>query len=176
MVAAVMPVGIPKLDLAPFGTNTAEPRLGFGAPGEPDDGALLAAVAAGEVTALDLLYRRYRPLALAVACGLLRDRAAAEDVVHDAFLSVWRAASSFQPGRGLPRAWLLRIVRNAAIDSLRARELTRRPGTTLACLQADAPSEEDICWSIATAAEARRVRGALTALPAEQRSVIELAF
>src|SRR3954468_23586221 len=79
MVTAVMPVGIPKLDLAPFGTNTAEPRLGFGPAGEPGDGALRAAVASGEVTGLDLLYHRYRPLAFAVACGLLRDRAAAED-------------------------------------------------------------------------------------------------
>src|SRR3954464_7409819 len=58
MVTAAMPVGIPKLDRAPFGTNTAEPRLGFGASGEPDDGALLAGIAAGEVTALDLLYHR----------------------------------------------------------------------------------------------------------------------
>jgi len=144
--------------------------------GEPDDGALVAAVAAGDVAALDLLYRRYHPLAFGVACKLLRDRAAAEDVVHDAFLSVWRAASSFQPGRGSPRAWLLRIVRNAAIDSLRARELAQRPRTTLARLEAHAPADEDISWIVATAAEARRLGAALTALPAEQRSAIELAF
>jgi RNA polymerase sigma-70 factor (ECF subfamily) len=176
MVTAAMPLGIPRVDLSPFGTNTTEPNLGYGASSELEDVALVAAVAAGDVAALDLLYRRYRPLAIAVACGLLRDRAAAEDIVHDAFLSVWRAASSFQPGRGSPRAWLLRIVRNAAIDSLRARELARRPGTTLACHQAHAPCDEDICWTVATAAEARRLGIALTALPPEQRTAIELAF
>jgi len=142
----------------------------------PDDGALIAAIAAGDTAALDLLYSRYRPLAFAVACKLVHDRTAAEDVVHDAFLSVWRAASSFQPGRGSPRAWLLTIVRNAAIDALRARELARRPGITFERLQAHAPVSEDICWTVAMAAEARRLGAALIALRPEQRSAIELAF
>ncbi len=176
MVTAVLPLVISRAGPSPIGTSTEQPEVGDCAVGEPDDGALVAAVAAGDVAALDLLYRRYHPLALGVACKLLRDRAAAEDVVHDAFLSVWRAASSFQPGRGSPRAWLLRIVRNAAIDSLRARELTRRPRTTFARLQVHAPADEDICWTVATAAEARRLGAALTALPPEQRSAIELAF
>src|SRR5215212_5738858 len=122
MVTVAMPLGTPGVSTSPFRTNVGQPDLGHGIEGEPGDGALVAAIAAGDGAALDLLYRRYRPLAFGVACKLLRDRPAAEDVVHDAFLSVWRAASSFQPGRGSPRAWLLRIVRNAAIDSLRARE------------------------------------------------------
>jgi RNA polymerase sigma-70 factor (ECF subfamily) len=176
MVTPVLSLVVSRSDPSPIATNIEATRLCHRVAGEPDDGTLLAGIAAGDVAALDLLYRRYRPLAFAVARGLLRDRAAAEDIVHDAFLSVWRAASSFQPGRGSPRAWLLRIVRNAAIDSLRARELALRPGTTFACLQTDAPSDEDICWTVTTAAEARRLRGALTALPAEQRSAIELAF
>jgi RNA polymerase sigma-70 factor (ECF subfamily) len=176
MVTAALPLVISRYGPSLFGTNSEESGLSHFAAGEPDDGALVAAVAAGDVAALDLLYRRYRPLAFGVACKLLRDRAAAEDVVHDAFLSVWRAASSFQPGRGSPRAWLLRIVRNAAIDSLRTRELARRPGTTFAHLQAHAPVDEDMCWTITTAAEARRLGTALTALPPEQRSAIELAF
>jgi RNA polymerase sigma-70 factor, ECF subfamily len=160
----------------PFGTNTREPDQDSGDAGEPDDSALVAAVAAGDIAALDVLYRRYRPLAFAVACNLLRDRAAAEDVVHDAFLSVWRAASSFQPRRGSPRAWLVTIVRNAAIDALRARELARRPCTTSERLQAHAQVDEDIYWTVATAAEARRLSPALKTLPAEQRFAIELAF
>jgi RNA polymerase sigma-70 factor (ECF subfamily) len=143
---------------------------------EPDDGALLAAIAAGDVAALDLLYRRYRPLAFGVATKLLRDRVAAEDVVHDAFLSVWRAASSFRPGRGSPQSWLLTIVRNASIDALRVRELACRPRTTLVRLQVQAPTDEDICGTIVTAVEARRLGAALTALPQEQRAAIELAF
>lgn len=176
MVTAVLPLVISRNGHSPLGTKIEQPHLDQIGVGEPDDGALLADVAVGDVAALDLLYRRYRPLAFAVACGLLRDRAAAEDVVHDAFLSVWRAASSFQPGRGSPRAWLLTIVRNAAIDSLRTRKLAQRPETTLACRQAHVPPDEDICWTVATAAEARRLGVALTALPPEQRSAIELSF
>jgi RNA polymerase sigma-70 factor (ECF subfamily) len=176
MVTAVLPLVISRSGTSPIGTNADELQLGHAAAGEPDDGALIAAVAAGDVAALDLLYRRHRSLALGVACKLLRDRAAAEDVVHDAFLSVWRAAASFQPGRGSPRAWLLTIVRNAAIDSLRARELSQRPRTTRARLQLHAPLDEDIGATVAMAAEARRLGAALTALPPEQRSAIELAF
>jgi RNA polymerase sigma-70 factor (ECF subfamily) len=159
-----------------LGTSSGESDQDHGDAGEPDDLALMAAVAAGDVAVLDLLYRRYRLLAFAVACKLLRDPAVAEDIVHDAFLSVWRAASSFQPGRGSPRAWLVTIVRNAAIDSLRTRELARRPRTTFARLQAHAPVDEDISWTVVTAAEARRLGAALIALPPEQRSAIELAF
>jgi RNA polymerase sigma-70 factor (ECF subfamily) len=176
MVTAILPLVIARSGTSPVGANTDESHLGHDAAGEPDDGALVTAVAAGDVAALDLLYRRHRSLALGVACKLLRDRAAAEDVVHDAFLSVWRAAASFQPGRGSPRAWLLTIVRNAAIDSLRARELAQRPRTTRARLQFHAPLDEDIGATVAMAAEARRLGAALTALPPEQRSAIELAF
>jgi RNA polymerase sigma-70 factor (ECF subfamily) len=176
MVTAAMPLVIPGVGPAPLGTNTGEPDQDHGAAGELDDRALLAAVAAGDVAALDLLYRRYRLLAFAVAYKLLRDPAAAEDIVHDAFLSVWRAASSFQPGRGSPRAWPVTIVRNAAIDSLRTRELARRPRTAFERLQAHAPVDEDISWIVVTAAEARRLGAALIALPPEQRSAIELAF
>ena len=176
MVTALVPLAIPRGSPSHMVPSTRDSDPGPGAANEPEDGALIAAVAAGDAAALDLLYRRYRPLAFSVACKLLRDRAAAEDVVHDAFLSVWRAAASYQPGRGSPRAWLLTIVRNSAIDSLRARELARRPRTTFACLQAHAPVDEDISVTVATAAEARRLGAALTALPPEQRSAIELAF
>lgn len=68
---------------------------------DQDDGAaLLTAIAAGDARALDELYRRYRPVAFAAAYALLRDPHAAEDTAHDAFLSVWRAAASYQPARG----------------------------------------------------------------------------
>jgi RNA polymerase sigma-70 factor (ECF subfamily) len=176
MVTAAMPLVISGVGPASSGANSGEPDQDHGAAGELDDRALLAAVAAGDIAALDLLYRHFRPLAFAVACKLVRDRVVAEDIVHDAFLSVWRAASSYQPGRGSPRAWLVTIVRNAAIDALRTRELARQPRTTFEHLQAHAPLDEDISWTVATAAEARRLGAALIALPPEQRSAIELAF
>src|SRR5262245_21793560 len=76
-----------------------------------DDTTLALAIAAGDAAAFDQLYLLYRPLAFAAAYALLQEPQAAEDAVHDAFLKVWRAAASFQPGRGSLRAWLLTIVR-----------------------------------------------------------------
>jgi RNA polymerase sigma-70 factor (ECF subfamily) len=139
------------------------------------DAALGAAVAAGDIAAFDTLYRRYRPAAFATAFALLREPDAAEDAVHDALLRAWRSAASFQPARGSLRSWLLTIVRHTAIDHLRARQLARRPQPKLA-YEATADDGDDIFTSVAIAADARRLREALRALPAEQRHALELAF
>jgi RNA polymerase sigma-70 factor, ECF subfamily len=139
------------------------------------DAALGAAVAAGDIAAFDTLYRRYRPAAFATAFALLREPDAAEDAVHDALLRAWRGAASFQPARGSLRSWLLTIVRHTAIDHLRARQLARRPQPKLA-YEATADDGDDVFTSVATAADARRLREALRALPVEQRYALELAF
>ena len=64
-------------------------------------------------------YDRYSRLAYTVAMRVLSDGAAAEDVVQDAFLVVWRRSTTYRPERGTARAWLSTIVRNRAIDRLR---------------------------------------------------------
>jgi RNA polymerase sigma-70 factor, ECF subfamily len=69
----------------------------------------------------DELYRSSRDDVYAYAAGLLRDRAAAEDVTAAAFERAYRKRSRFDPGRGSPRAWLFGIARNAALDELRRR-------------------------------------------------------
>jgi RNA polymerase sigma-70 factor (ECF subfamily) len=156
-------------------------RAGDRAPGQIglghlDDNALMAAVRVGDAAALDQLYVRYRPVAFAAAYALLRDPNAAEDAVHDAFVHVWRAASSFQPERGSPRAWLLSIVRNTAIDVLRARQIARRRQAALAGIEISLRSEEDVSVTVAMVGDARRLRTALSALPLPQRHAVELAF
>ena len=159
------------------GSHRAGDRVpGHVSPGELDDGALLAAVAAGDAAALDQLYLRFRQAAFAAAYALLRDPAAAEDAVHDAFLRVWRSASSFHPSRGALRAWLLAIVRNAAIDALRARQLAQRPQTTLALLDLHSSAQDDVATIVAVTADTSRLRAALTSLPPAQRNAVELAF
>jgi RNA polymerase sigma-70 factor (ECF subfamily) len=140
------------------------------------DTAFAAAIAAGDMTALDALYRRYRPAAFATAFALLREPAAAEDAVHDALLRAWRSAASFQPARGSLRSWLLTIVRNTAFDHLRAQQLARRPQPKLAYEATADDGHDDVFTSVATAADAQRLREALRALPAEQRHALELAF
>ena len=73
----------------------------------------------GESTAIESLYDRYGRLAFGLAFRILNERGAAEDVVQDAFVSVWRNAAGFDARRGSLRNWLLSIVRNRAIDRLR---------------------------------------------------------
>jgi RNA polymerase sigma-70 factor (ECF subfamily) len=141
-----------------------------------DDAGLVLAIAAGDAAALDLLYRRYRPLAFAAAYALLRDPHAAEDAVHDAFLKVWRAAASFQPSRGSLRAWLLTIVRNAAIDHLRTRRVVTRPDLTFDGDEMQAGSDPDVASAVEAATDARRLHAALNTLPPAQRHAVELAF
>jgi RNA polymerase sigma-70 factor (ECF subfamily) len=142
---------------------------------ELDDARLMAALRAGEMAALDALYSRYHGAAFATALALLRETAAAEDVVHDAFLRAWRSAASFQAERGSLRAWLMTVVRNTAIDHLRARQLAMRPQPRLAAV-ADGGSDADPLATVAIASEARRLREAMAGLPEAQRLVLELAF
>jgi RNA polymerase sigma-70 factor (ECF subfamily) len=71
--------------------------------------------------AFDELYRSSRDDVYAYAAGLLRDRAAAEDVTATAFERAFRKRSRFDPNRGNGRAWLFGIGRNAALDELRRR-------------------------------------------------------
>jgi RNA polymerase sigma-70 factor (ECF subfamily) len=69
----------------------------------------------------DRLYRESRDDVYAYAAGLLRDRAAAEEVTAAAFERAYRKRARFDARRGSPRAWLFGIVRNAALDELRRR-------------------------------------------------------
>ena len=140
------------------------------------DLALIAAVAAGDVSALDALYARYRSPAFACAYSLLRERNAAEDALHDAFLNVWRGAAAFQPARGSLRGWLLTIVRNAAIDHLRGRRQASYFAFTPEEPLQPGPAADDPAAEVAGALEAQRLRGAVAGLPASQRHAVELAF
>jgi RNA polymerase sigma-70 factor (ECF subfamily) len=71
--------------------------------------------------AFDQLYRSSRDDVYAYVAGLLRDRAAAEEVTAQAFERAYRKRGRFDRRRGEPRAWLFGIARNAALDELRRR-------------------------------------------------------
>jgi RNA polymerase sigma-70 factor, ECF subfamily len=81
------------------------------------------------------LYRRHRQHALAVARSVLHDESAAEDVVQEVFISLPRRAKTFDPSRGGALQWLLRGVRNRAIDAVRQdgrrRALSQAPSSTI---------------------------------------------
>ncbi len=128
----------------------------------------------GEASAIEWLYDRYGRLAFGLAFHMLKDASAAEDIVQEAFLAVWRNALRFDADRGSLRAWLLAIVRNRAIDQLRGRVSGPTPmyGTE------PAPETEpmDVWEAMSLELERKQVREALASLPLEQRQSLELAY
>ncbi|HVR88011.1 MAG TPA: sigma-70 family RNA polymerase sigma factor [Candidatus Limnocylindria bacterium] len=139
----------------------------------PTDDALMAALAAHELTALATLYDRYGRLAYALAYRILGESEGAEDVVHDAFISAWRGAASYRQERGKPRGWLLSIVHHRAVDILR-RKTAFRPAPLEAAEQR--PADDDTAAMAERNVEQQTVRQALQALPEAQRRTIELAY
>jgi RNA polymerase sigma-70 factor (ECF subfamily) len=91
--------------------------------------AAVLACARGERYALRALYEREARWLLGVAMRIVRDRQAAEDVLHDAFLQVWQHAATFAPALGSARGWIYTIVRHRALAKARegGRELSLDP-------------------------------------------------
>jgi len=107
---------------------------------------------------------------------VLGDPARAEDAVQDAFMNVWRRASSFDPERGSLRAWLLTSVRNRCIDYLRGRGSHERQEQELLPEVVSSQSASDPWREVALSLERTTVREAMASLPSEQRQVVEMAY
>ena len=139
------------------------------------DAILAYRIRSGDREAVGELYDRYAGIAMAVAVRVLRDRGAAEDVVHDAFVAVWQKIDRFDVAQGSLRSWLLTIVRNRAIDRVRR----ARPGEGVDDLDSRSllRSTPNPTWDAAIASlERRALVAAVATLPAEQREAVELAY
>jgi RNA polymerase sigma-70 factor (ECF subfamily) len=141
----------------------------------PTDEVLLAGIGRGDTHALAALYLRYAAGLRGLARRVLRDRAEAEDVVHDAFLACRDRAARFDAHRGAAGAWLSTMVRHLAIDRLRSRQRRRRlRRDRVACEPPPAtPSVEALAVDVQEGAALRR---AMTGLPGVQRETLEEAF
>ena len=139
------------------------------------DAQLADRIRAGQSEALGELYDMYASMALAVALRVVGDREEAEDLVHDAFVAVWRKIDRFDADRGSLRAWLMTVVRNRAIDRVRARrpkmDLEDADERSLLRTGPNPTWEEALQRTSAT-----DVRSAMAALPEEQRRAVELAY
>ncbi len=130
----------------------------------------------GDARAFEVVFDRHAGVAFSLAYRMCGSRARAEDVVQEAFLSLWRSGTRYDRARGSVRSWLLSVVHNRAIDALRRDLLhdTRDVPDDRLAERIQAPELTD------TEAErrddARRVRSALHELPPDQRRVIELAY
>ncbi|MEO8553642.1 MAG: sigma-70 family RNA polymerase sigma factor [Kofleriaceae bacterium] len=83
---------------------------------DAEDAALVRAMAEGNRQALAALYARHAGLLLGIALRIVRERREAEDLLHDVFLEVWRAAKDFDPKRGRVRTWLTIRMRSRCLD------------------------------------------------------------
>lgn len=134
------------------------------------DASLISAIRSGSETAMATLYDRYSSLVYAVALRVLRDTGAAEDVLQEVFMQLWRNPGAFDASRGNLAPWLAVIARNRAIDSLRKRQ----PETDIADVTVSV--EPDMASEAERSRAMEKVRGALGAMPDAQRSALEMAY
>jgi RNA polymerase sigma-70 factor (ECF subfamily) len=115
---------------------------------------LVRQMAAGDRDAFADFYDHYAPVVFPLILRIVRERAAASDVLQEVFWEAWRDAPAYDSARGSPEAWMVTRARTRAIDRIRS---TRRWSETFV-----APLDEGIA--------------ALDRLPEAQREVIELAY
>lgn len=140
------------------------------------DEEVMQLVQRGDPQAFELLYDRHGGAAYSLAYRIVGKQAAAEDVVQEALLSIWRSRCRYDPTRGSVRTWILGIVHNRAIDGLRRSSVHDRRRETLDIVEERFEASERTDVEVARREEARSVRGALETLPTEQRQTIELAY
>ena len=144
-----------------------------------DDEALLLRVQSGDREALGLLFLRYSRSVLSVGRRILRDRAEAEDLVHDVFLFVLSKSALFDPAKGSARAWLARVAYHRALDRRKylIRHYFYNPGDARDSIDREeelepgtGPEESEFCyWQ-------SYLQRAWEALADEQRHTLELHF
>jgi RNA polymerase sigma factor (sigma-70 family) len=146
--------------------------------GERDDLELHRSLSAGDRGAFDDLYRRYSASAYGLAYRITGQQVLAQDVVHDAFMALWRAPEAFDPARGAFRTFFLSLVHHRAVDTVRREERIRarqERASNLEPLAVEDPAEG--VTDAADLADRRiEVRAALETLPPEQRQVLEMAY
>ena len=138
----------------------------------PTDEELLALLGRRELGALDTLYERHHRLALALAWRMVGNREAAEDVVQEVFLAVWRQAERYRPDRGSVKTWLLAMVHHRSIDRLRRRSNSESELSEYVEDARVAPVWQQAFDQI----RGEQISSALASLPPEQRETIELAY
>jgi RNA polymerase sigma-70 factor (ECF subfamily) len=141
--------------------------------------ALLARIALGDQRAFAELYRAASPHLYAVAVRIVRNGALAEEMLQEAFVSVWHHAGTYDAAKSQPITWLTSIVRNRCLDWLRRRDVDTEPLSRDDDEHggweppSDGPSPVDL---LLAAADAQALRGCVDALEPGPRQAIALAF
>ncbi len=130
---------------------------------------LMERIQARDTAAFETLYDGYHRLVFGIGLRMLGDPALAEDVTQTVFMKLWTSPEAFHGGSFT--AWVSRVTRNRALDVLRSK--AARPESEI---PADLPLDESLDDDVLARIDAQRVRDALSSLPPEQRSLIELGF
>jgi RNA polymerase sigma-70 factor (ECF subfamily) len=140
------------------------------------DEDLMALVQRGDARAFEAIYDRHGSAAFSLAYRIAGNRNAAEDIVQEAFLSVWRSGVRYKPERGNLRSWLLSVVHNRAIDWLRRSAVHTRRQVDAEGLEERKAAPELTDVEAFRREEAQTVRTAMEQLPQDQLRVVELAY
>src|SRR5690348_5246441 len=143
---------------------------GASAPNNLEEAALIQRIRSGDESAMADMYDRYSGIVYGVALRVLGNTTAAEDVLQEVFLQLWRNPQSFDANRGRLAPWLAVIARNRAIDHLRKRQpeedIEELPISTGVNLEDEAAQRQAVT----------KIRGVLSQLPQDQRRALEMAF
>ncbi|MGI8617348.1 MAG: RNA polymerase sigma factor [Actinomycetota bacterium] len=139
------------------------------------DQRLMRSFAARDPGAADTLFRRFAGRIYGLGLVMLGSDAAAQDLVQDTFVKLWRNAERYDRSRGKLETWVLLMARSLAIDAIRRRVLEARTLERVdRPLEADqAPGPDDLVVTLDLTERARR---AMSSLPHEQRAALELAY
>ena len=137
--------------------------------------AALVRVAGGDRAALNMVYRDTSAKLFGVCLRILNNRSEAEDVLQEVYVTVWRKAAAFDPGRASPITWMVAIARNRAIDRLRASAISRRmePIEAADAVSDPAPAAVE---RVELAQQHQRLAGCLEELEARHSAAIRAAF
>jgi RNA polymerase sigma-70 factor, ECF subfamily len=136
----------------------------------PPDAMLVSAIGSGDEQAMAQLYQRYSDLVYSVALRVLGETGAAEDILQEVFMQLWRSPDRFDASRGSLPGWLAVITRNRAIDSLRKRRPEAEMTDVVVSVEPDLASDAERRHAL------DRIRGALGGMSPLQRSALEMAF
>jgi RNA polymerase sigma factor (sigma-70 family) len=142
------------------------------------DRQLVRRIEGGDEEAFRSLFAAYAPSAMALAARVLRQAHLAEEIVQEAFLSLWLSPGLYDERRGSVKAWLMTMVHHRAVDAVRREEAQRRRADdqVVGIREETADPSDEVVEAVAAPAERVAVRTAMRALPPEQREVLELMY
>jgi len=142
------------------------------------DRQLVRRIEGGDEEAFRSLFASYAPFAMALAVRVVRQTQLAEEIVQEAFLTLWRNPGVFDERRGSVRAWLMTMVHHRAVDVVRREEAQRRRSHEMVARiheETEDPTEA-VVEAVAAPAERDAIRTALRSLPDDQREVLQLMY